>query len=104
MNDWQQVGAESLRVRQRMLMETGDGTVKLLQMDADGYSPLHQHPDRYEWIYVLEGRLETEADGVVQVLDPGDFREFPTQVPHRLNALVSSLALVGAIFTRGVRV
>lgn len=100
MSDWQQVGAESLKVHQRMLVDLDGGTVKLLRMDVEGYYPLHQHRDRFEWIYLLEGRLETDVDGVVRVLVPGDFREFPTNASHRLQAQAPSLALVGAISAR----
>lgn len=100
MADWHQVGSEDLKVQQRMLMDHPGGVVKLLAMEAGGYYPLHHHPDRHEWVYVLEGQFETEVDGEVRTLSPGDFREFPTWSQHRLAAPHGKvLAVLGALPT-----
>jgi uncharacterized cupin superfamily protein len=45
----------------------------------------HAHHYEEEWIYVLEGRVISEADSVETELGPGDFVGFPTpSVPHIL--------------------
>jgi uncharacterized cupin superfamily protein len=45
----------------------------------------HAHHYEEEWIYILEGRAVSEADGKETTLGPGDFVAFPTpSVPHLL--------------------
>jgi uncharacterized cupin superfamily protein len=46
----------------------------------------HAHRYNEEWIYILSGRVVSEADGVETELGPGDFVAFPAPgVPHVLH-------------------
>ena len=94
--EWETVGKADLGVTQRMLVDVDGGTVKLLRIAIGGHFPLHQHPDRFEWLYVVDGEVETEVDGEVVLLGRGEFRVFPTHSYHRLSAPNGALALVGA--------
>lgn len=82
---------------QKILVERSGGTVKLMKFEAGASFPAHTHPDRTEWIWVVEGQVETEVDGAVIRLGPGDFRIFPRQSRHRLAASAPALALAGAL-------
>jgi len=57
--------------------------------------PPHIHLTQDEFIYVLEGRLQCELDGVQTIATAGDLVRLPRNLPHavfnRADAQVSSL-------------
>lgn len=50
-------------------------TIKL-SLDAGERVPEHDHPDREIVLYLLEGKLRLELDGVPHALDAGDVARF----------------------------
>ena len=76
-----------------------NGSVKLVKVDAHATYPLHVHPDKTEYAYVLEGNTEFEIDNQQYSSEPGDFFIFPRGKKHAIinNTNEDCLLLVGAI-------
>lgn len=55
-------------------------------VSSDTPEPQIYAQDHDEWVVVLEGRAELEVDGVLHVLDRGDWITLPAGVPHRVCA------------------
>ncbi|NRA87971.1 MAG: cupin domain-containing protein [Rhizobiales bacterium] len=49
---------------------------------ADTFVPPHNHPTQDEWVYMLEGELEVEFDGIVHKAVAGDSVSMPLGRPH----------------------
>ena len=66
-----------------------DLTILYLQFDKDGEGDKHQHPDGYEIVYLLKGKIEfsleaKEGEYVGIVLkDVGDLVYFPAGCVHQ---------------------
>ncbi|QRP46550.1 cupin domain-containing protein [Amycolatopsis sp. FDAARGOS 1241] len=78
-------GTASVRERER----AAHGLVYEIRYPAGVGSPLHSH-DHDSIIYVLEGRLAGEVDGVRGEFGPGDTVVHPRGVPHQVTAIVDS--------------
>ncbi|MCC7050207.1 MAG: cupin domain-containing protein [Bacteroidia bacterium] len=81
------------------LLNLDNGTVKLIKIAPASEYPIHIHPDKTEYVYVIEGSLfckigEEECQGVV-----GDFFTFPKNIRHALinKSSKECIILVGAI-------
>lgn len=83
---WDEVSDGKLGIVQSIINSTDSGTIKFLKFKPGAVYPMHYHPDRFEWIYVLEGSLETEIEGERKVMKKGEFRAFPVMVKHSLHA------------------
>ena len=77
----------------RTVMHAEGVRLVLFSFDTDEY--LSEHTAAMPVLpFALEGSLETEADGRVVVLKPGDVIHFGTRLPHAVRALEpSKLAL-----------
>jgi uncharacterized cupin superfamily protein len=64
------VGHPEQGITQHMLLDAAGGTVPVVRINQGGAFPLQRHADRHEWVDVLAGHLETEGDGVIEVLAP----------------------------------
>ncbi|MFE1597347.1 cupin domain-containing protein [Methylobacterium sp. ID0610] len=48
------------------------------------FVPPHIHPTQDEFIYMLQGRLSLELNGVASTAEPGDTIRLPRGIPHGL--------------------
>ncbi len=81
------------------LLDLKNGSVKLVKINAGAEYPLHIHPDKTEYIFVVQGELsctigEEKCKGKV-----GDFFIFPQNIFHALanHSQHECIVLVGAI-------
>jgi len=81
------------------LIQLKNGGLKLVKVAAGAVYPVHQHPDKTEYAYVLDGRPAFRIDEMVYQGSTGDFFIFPSKVRHAIINESSSecLLLVGAI-------
>jgi quercetin dioxygenase-like cupin family protein len=87
-------------VSAKELLARAEGTAKLIRLEAHSEYPVHQHPDRSEYAYVLEGAPVLFDGEARHPCRPGDFVTFPAKRPHSLGNPSEHpvLLLVGAIF------
>lgn len=84
------------------LLSFEEGTAKLIRLRSGAAYPRHQHPQRTEYAYVLEGHPTLTVDNEAYETEPGDFVTFPTDTPHALSnpGHQDALLLVGAVYHR----
>ncbi|TAM58579.1 cupin domain-containing protein [bacterium] len=84
---------------QKWLVKRDGGTYKLIRIQPGARFPLHRHPDRTEYAYVLEGVLEATIEGRTFRIAPHGFAEIPAGVEHGLYnpGPAPTIAQVGAI-------
>ncbi|MDP1795433.1 MAG: cupin domain-containing protein [Acidimicrobiales bacterium] len=87
----------------KLLSEDTGGAFFLFEDDlTEGkVTPLHQHPEADETVYVIEGEIITVADGEEHKLGPGSMSFIPRGTPHAFR-VVSSTARLLTIQTPGV--
>lgn len=95
--DWKTGNVKGFSGKQ--LIDQDNGTVKLVRVDPQSNYPLHRHPDKTEYAYVVEGNFEfivgdKTYDGV-----PGDFLVFPLMTMHAIHNKTDKAGtlLIGAI-------
>ncbi|MCQ8242232.1 cupin domain-containing protein [Rhizosaccharibacter radicis] len=59
--------------------------VMRMTMPPGNATPVHQHRDQTESIYVLSGIVRLETAGLTRVLGPGEAGVLPRHQPHRLS-------------------
>lgn len=81
------------------LISTDNGGVKLVKVSPMSTYPEHVHPDKLEYVYVVEGHPEFVIDGEEYTSDPEDFFNFPAGKKHSIINKTEGecLLLVGAI-------
>jgi mannose-6-phosphate isomerase-like protein (cupin superfamily) len=57
----------------------------VISSDRPHAEPDLQVHERYEWLYVLSGRLRLVLGAADLVLQPGEAAEFDSRVPHRFD-------------------
>lgn len=82
------------------LLNQPHATFKLVKAGPMSSYPRHTHPDRTEFVYVLEGTPLFEIGGETFTAKPHEFYLFPAQIPH---AIVNdhpdpAIMLVGGFF------
>ncbi len=79
-------------------MEDG-GTAKLFRLEPGAAYPLHQHPDRSEYAYVLAGEPVLFDGETHHACRSGNVVTFPANTPHSLAnpGTTEVLLFVGAI-------
>lgn len=81
--------------------ETGGSLFVFEDTMAQGKTtPLHQHPESEEAIYVIEGEMLAHVDGKDHPVGPGGFVVVPRGVPHAL-LVTSKVARVLAFLVPG---
>lgn len=87
-------------VLSKELLTFEEGTAKLIRLRPGAAYPRHQHPQRTEYAYVLEGHPTLTVDHEAYETNPGDFVAFPTDTPHALAnpGDRDALLLVGAVY------
>jgi quercetin dioxygenase-like cupin family protein len=81
--DW-----ESMPVRGfegKPLMEHLNGSLKIVKIQPGSNYPLHQHPDKTEFAYVIDGILEATIGDTTFTGKNGYFYQFPVGIKHALN-------------------
>lgn len=83
----------------KSLIELGNGSFKMVKVDAFATYPAHLHPKKTEFIYVLEGSPEITNGDENHQGEKGDFFILPASTKHSITNSVDSecLLLIGAI-------
>ncbi|GAB1446111.1 hypothetical protein MASR2M41_18620 [Flammeovirgaceae bacterium] len=83
----------------KQLLAMDNGSVKLVRVDSQSNYPLHRHPDKAEYAYVVEGNLEFTIGDEIYDGGPGDFFIFQSMTVHAIHNRTneSGTLLVGAI-------
>ncbi|TAM78184.1 cupin domain-containing protein [bacterium] len=94
---WEATNVEGYE--QKWLIRRSGASFKLVRIHAGARFPLHRHPDRTEYAYVLEGVLDATISGQTLRVGPGGFAEIPAGVEHGLFNPGSSdtIVQIGAI-------
>ncbi|MBS1666342.1 MAG: cupin domain-containing protein [Bacteroidetes bacterium] len=81
------------------LLNSESGTVKLVKIIPDAAYPLHNHPDKTEYCYVLQGLLFCKVGEESFAGTAGDFFIFPCTIQHALanHSDEDCIVLIGAI-------
>ncbi len=83
---WDDLSDGKLGIAQSVINSMDSGTIRFLKFKPGAMYPMHHHPDRFEWVYVVEGSMETEIEGEKSIMKKGEFRSFPVMVKHSLKA------------------
>jgi quercetin dioxygenase-like cupin family protein len=80
------------------LIHLENGSLKLIKIDPFAIYPEHMHPDKNEYVYVLEGNPEFAIDNELYKGRPGDFFIFPQKTNHNISnpTELNCTILVGA--------
>jgi quercetin dioxygenase-like cupin family protein len=81
------------------LISQENGGLKLVKVEPGASYPLHVHPDKTEYAYVLEGSPEFSVGDETHSSQPGEFVIFPANVKHAIRNKTRSgcVLLVGSI-------
>ncbi|MDR7002038.1 cupin domain-containing protein [Neobacillus niacini] len=80
------------------LMNHKNGSMKIVKIQPGSEFPLHQHPDKTEFAYVLDGLLEATIGDTTYTGKSGSFYQFPIGVNHGLKNSSNSdtIVIIGA--------
>lgn len=83
----------------KQLIELKNGGLKLIKVDPNSTYPMHNHPDKTEFIYVLDGLPEIVIGDNHYSGKKEDFFILPKSVHHSIinNGNLDCILLVGAI-------
>ncbi len=84
--EWSQVSKAVDGIFQHWEAQSKNGSIKFLKFDPGSSYPVHHHPDRVEWLYVLSGRMIATIDSVEHDLAKGEYAAFPVNSNHSLRA------------------
>ncbi|MBS1650959.1 MAG: cupin domain-containing protein [Bacteroidetes bacterium] len=81
------------------LLNLNNGTVKLVKIASGAEYPMHIHPDKTEYIYVVKGEITCKIAEDTHIGGVGDFFIFPHNIFHALSNHTQNNCevLVGAI-------
>jgi quercetin dioxygenase-like cupin family protein len=83
----------------KQLIEIKNGGLKLIKVEPDSSYPLHNHPDKTEYIYVLEGLPEIIIGEDQFTGKKGEFFIMNESIKHSIknNTDEDCILLIGAI-------
>jgi len=95
--DWETGKVEGFRGKN--LIDLENGGLKMVKVDSFATYPSHLHPNKTEFIYVLEGSPKITIGENNYNGEKGDFFILPNSIKHSIANPVDSecLLLVGAI-------
>lgn len=95
--DW--MGMKVNGIFSKDLLSHENGTFKMVRLEPQAKYPIHQHPDKTEFAYVLEGVLEATIGENVYTGEPGAFLTFPVGAKHGLHNPTDkeTVVLIGAV-------
>lgn len=81
------------------LISNSSGGLKLVKIMPGCEYPLHRHPNKTEFAYVLEGTLQATIGDTVYKGQSGAFYQFPCGEIHGLKnpGEVETIAIIGAL-------
>ncbi|HJV45964.1 MAG TPA: cupin domain-containing protein [Bacillota bacterium] len=81
------------------LIDLSGGGLKMVRLQPGATYPVHQHPEKTEFAFVLEGTLEATVADQVYIGQRGMFYSFPVGIQHGLRnpSEEETVLLVGAI-------
>lgn len=81
------------------LIELQNGGLKLVKVEPGSAYPFHNHPDKTEFIYVLDGIPEITIDDNHYIGKNGDFFILPKSIKHSINNSSNNdcILLIGSI-------
>jgi len=79
---WEQTKIQGFSSKQ--LVEMPNGGLKLIKVEPASSYPLHHHPDKTEYIYVLEGNPEIVIGDDTHQGNEGEFFILPQAVSHAI--------------------
>ena len=71
----------------RDLIDLDNGGLKMVKVDAFAEYPIHLHPDKTEYIFVLEGTPQIEIGPNTYSGEKGDFFILPKAINHSIKNL-----------------
>ena len=79
-----------------------NGSVKLVKVLPSAKYPIHQHPEKTEYAYIVNGSPEFLIENIQYNSKAGDFFIFPANAKHAIenNTNEVCLLLIGAIKTQ----
>lgn len=80
------------------LIDHKNGGLKMVKINPGSEFPLHQHPDKTEFAFVLEGTLEATIGDTKNIGKAGTFFQFPVGITHGLKnpAETDTIVLIGS--------
>jgi transcriptional regulator with XRE-family HTH domain len=92
------VAVEGSGFRTRHLMSRHDqGAVELYLLDLDAGTrrdAVAHSPGVIEHVVVMSGRIDVGPEGQSELLGPGDYMQFPADVPHHYHAIDGTVCLL----------
>lgn len=81
------------------LLDLPNGSFKMVKIEPGSEYPIHKHPDKTEFAYVVAGTLEATIGDQVTQGESGAFFIFPVGERHGLKnpGSVDTLVLIGAV-------
>lgn len=83
----------------KQLIDLENGGLKLIKVEPSSEYPLHLHPDRTEFVYILDGSPGISINNKWLGGNKGDFFILPSSVKHAIRNRQTSecILLIGAI-------
>lgn len=83
----------------KQFIDLDNGTVKLVRVDAKADYPLHRHPDKTEYAFVVDGNLDFTIGNETYSGVSGDFFIFEKMTMHAIHNRTDKVGtlLIGAI-------
>lgn len=81
------------------LIEMENGNLKMIKVDPFALYPIHQHPNKTEYAYVLDGIVKIVIGEEIYKGHKGDFFIFPKSTKHSIENPFENdcLLLIGSI-------
>jgi quercetin dioxygenase-like cupin family protein len=95
--DWESMPVKGFEGKP--LIDHKSGGLKMVRIQPGCEFPLHQHPNKTEFAFVLEGTLEAAIGEKTYTGHKGTFYQFPVGMNHRLKnpADHETIVLIGAL-------
>ncbi|CAN5333765.1 hypothetical protein BH10BAC1_BH10BAC1_20260 [soil metagenome] len=80
-------------------LQLNNGGVKMVKVEPMAFYPIHAHPDKVEYAFVIEGTPEFLIEEKTWLAKSGDFFIFPNTIKHAINnnSAVECYLLIGSI-------
>lgn len=95
--EWKKMPVEGFAMKE--LISKDSGGVKLVKIMPGCAYPLHRHPNKTEFAFVLEGTLQATVGENVYNGESGAFYQFPKGELHGLKnpGEIETIAIIGAL-------
>lgn len=95
--EWKSMPVKGIKGKELFNIE--NGSFKKVMLEPNSSYPIHKHPNKTEFAYVLEGKLGVTIGDKEYTGESGDFFIFPVDVNHGLSnsSQASTVVLIGAV-------